>query len=780
MSTSQIAAQAAMMQQNQQHQHQHQYQHHHYHPHHHQYQQQQAQQQNPHLRKRSQTIPKPEETSSTSSSRGSRTPLAGTFNTTLGSRDGPAQQYANGLLGPAAATTAAAAAYPRGPSPQPPHNSLDQRKQEKGRRKLFSKPKAITLSKETDLDPKGKALPSPNKISQAISNPFFRSAHVPANAADSASSSTLTLVPTTSSTLTSNTTLTKPITGPSDDKPSKHHFLSRPRRAKDSNAVDHHALNLSSIHSNSRPVDPSAPQSMYDFTPTSPGITSNSFAKSMSGFDLRHGGRALREKRREDKASAAAAAALSRHDTMDELRPPPSVSDWPGAGGYGAERGGPHHMTRGSGGSHGSGPGTPIPELTGFGIPNLTADDSWPLLETKVHHLFEGERLQLPIEDLNRLVSAHISRAISMQDSTALLDDLTELLSTGFRSLSARIHESMVLIAIKEMWDFVFGILVPTLQAIFLPLDLEFKGCGYLMNKAQAEAFWTSASLPDALLSKSIRASENPFQPGLDELLDIRIIVLIYFRDEILLSRYEILRSHFERLSFDSFNAFTAYEPATHSPNTASPRGAFASSDLQPPPARGATFDPGSSTFDSQGSTLLDDASQGNRSRTISNVSSVGFYSNPESEEILTANQHVRHTRNYSAGNAAAAAAAAAGLISPGATLRFVNAARARTHSDASVTNEADGRVVAEMVSRVLQCLSVIAGVQTGDEAQKRIEELREMVRSNWLGRGRTGRNRKGFVGPRRKGPVVGVGAVPGRRRSAVMLASHREVSVGA
>lgn len=47
----------------------------------------------------------------------------------------------------------------------------------------------------------------------------------------------------------------------------------------------------------------------------------------------------------------------------------------------------------------------------------------------------------------------------------------------------------------------------------------------------------------------------------------------------------------------------------------------------------------------------------------------------------------------------------------------------------------------------MLQCVSVLASVQTCDEAQEKIEVLSKALKHNWLGRGRTGRDRRGFVG---------------------------------
>lgn len=68
--------------------------------------------------------------------------------------------------------------------------------------------------------------------------------------------------------------------------------------------------------------------------------------------------------------------------------------------------------------------------------------------------------------------------------------------------------------------------------------------------------------------------------------------------------------------------------------------------------------------------------------------------------------------------------------------------------------NAEDSKYVTETVGRMLQCMSVLASVgggETGgdDESQKKMDELCRALKLNWLGRGRTGRNRRGFVGAR-------------------------------
>ncbi len=58
----------------------------------------------------------------------------------------------------------------------------------------------------------------------------------------------------------------------------------------------------------------------------------------------------------------------------------------------------------------------------------------------------------------------------------------------------------------------------------------------------------------------------------------------------------------------------------------------------------------------------------------------------------------------------------------------------------------------------MLQCVSVLASLQSRDDAQVKMEGLAKELKLNWLGRGRTGRNRRGFVGTRVR-PAAAVAA---------------------
>lgn len=171
------------------------------------------------------------------------------------------------------------------------------------------------------------------------------------------------------------------------EKEKKHHFLSR-QKNKLTGKDDHH-LPLSSAASNSKAIDPSAPSSLYNFNlPPSPGPTSTSFAKTMSGLDLRHGGRALREKKKEEK-----------NERESEMN-----NEWPGPSSLGSAGASLYQTTTGGSSYTPSIYGADQTDLARYGLNNMTPDDAWPFLRAKLLIIFEGEDLRLPVEEFNRLV----------------------------------------------------------------------------------------------------------------------------------------------------------------------------------------------------------------------------------------------------------------------------------------------------------------------------------------------------------------------------------------
>jgi hypothetical protein len=281
---------------------------------------------------------------------------------------------------------------------------------------------------------------------------------------------------------------------------------------------------------------------------------------------------------------------------------------------------------------------------------------------------------------------------------------LNELFQTGFLSLNHTLRavpDERLVPHLVNMWLFVFGKVLPYMQAVFLPLDHEFKGHGNTLTTPQAAAeFW--GVLPNSDHGGVLSSSPPPTdgQNGVttagDE-LEVRRTLLISFRDTVILPRYNVLKATFSRLSLESIDASLATLAANGS-NTANSSAGTAQS-----------LDPNFSSYSSQSSTLLGALSSAGRSRATSNVS------NPAQEVAFES------------------------FSSP-------PAARPSDSSSAQVT---------ETVGRMLQCVSVLASVQSGDEAQGKIEELAKELKLNWLGRGRTGRNRRGFVGTRVARPMT-------------------------
>lgn len=623
-----------------------------------------------HARKRSQTVPSPQSPPEPATGRRKPPPIQTVRDPSrmLSGPGTPTQQYYNGLVGgnTAAATTAANAAFPRTPQLSPglttfqaPTEKEHKLKTERSKMKLFSKPKQLGISSNKEADHKDRPLPSPNKMGPSgssglskIINPSMTSL------ADSMITGGAPSIYSTNNASTSTLVPANYEKEREKEKAHKHHFLSR-QKNKLRDKMDEHALPLSSASSNSKPLDPSAPQSLYSFAPASPGPTATSFAKTVSGLDLRHGGRALREKKKEEKAIPPFDVKRPEADPLTSLS-----TSAPGNSSYGGS-----HMVDIPGQS----------ALQGFGLTNMSPEDAWDFLRAKILIIFEGEELRMPVEDLNRLVSIHIQRCISKRLPTIIIDDLRDMLQTGFLSLDQTLRgvpDQGLVTQLVNIWLHVFGKVLPYMQAVFLPLDLEFKGHGTILSPQEAAEFW--GANPDS--------TENAF----GNKFDVRRIVLISYRDNVILPCHDPLKATFSRLSLDSINAVVS--PSNEG---------FESSSR---PGTAASLDPALASFNSQGSTLLGEAA-GARSRATSNLSA------PELPPFASPS------------------------------------ARRQVPPDSSQ--------VTETVGRMLQCVSVLASVQSGDDSQAKMEDLAKALKLNWLGRGRTGRNRRGFVGTRIRPPVV-------------------------
>ncbi|MCJ1312919.1 hypothetical protein MMC25_006595 [Agyrium rufum] len=675
-----------------------------------------------HARKRSQTVPTPQ-AQADDALRGSSMkppPLRVIPPSARKPSGSGAHQLQHGLAGGGhqAAATAAAAAYPRTAQLSPGLTTFDNTasekepklKSERSKIKLFSKPKSIALPGYKDNEqrpypsPKKTASPGPTGI---LSTGINASTTSLADPTTSSASSFYSVVNSSTSTLVPND---RQQPRNEDKEGKKQHFLTRQKNKLKDKIDPDHPITLSSASSNSRPLDPSAPQSIYSFAPSSPGPTSTSFAKTVSGLDLRHGGRALREKKKEEKSAAAAAATAPpfesrRSDVGDRGDWTPSLHhSSPAAHSFL----GPSSV--GAGGT-GAGLGLRLGDgslanlnLQGFGLNNMGPDDAWPYLKAKLLMVFEGEELRTPIEDLNRLVLAHIQRCVHQRAPSVLTEDLRELLQTGFRSLDQTLRgipDERLVPYLVEMWSSVFGTILPYMQAVFLPLDLEFKGEGSVLSEREAAEFWGIET-------------ERMDDPLINE-LDVRRIVLVSYRDAVILSRYNALKMLFSRLSLESINAVVDFG-GTNGGILGSP--GFAR------PGTAGSLDPGLSSYNSQTSTLFDVNSNASRSRAVSNTSA------PELPSFAPQTRRFPSHQNQS-------------------QFQLQRQQSGQPATTPGVTSADTGSQVTETVARMLQCVSVLASVRSADEAQDQMEDLTKELKLNWLGRGRTGRNRRGFVGTR-------------------------------
>lgn len=288
-----------------------------------------------------------------------------------------------------------------------------------------------------------------------------------------------------------------------------------------------------------------------------------------------------------------------------------------------------------------------------------------------------------------------MNRCFQKRAPHVIVEDLRDLLATGFSSLDQTLRgypNEQLIGQLVDMWLFTFTIILPYMQAVFLPLDLEFSGHGPIMSPPQAREFW------GALPSSTTLADGG--EVSATQVLEVRKIVLLSYRDTVILPRFDTLKTIFSRLSLDSISLILPLDVRPQSPDNR--------------PSTAMSLDPGHASYSSQNTTLLGETSSESRSRAISNVSEPSGYS-------VAASRHSKHVEDSS-------------------------------------------KQLTETVGRMLQCMSVLTSVGVGAgggwagglggnmgarDEQMMMEELTRGLKLNWLGRGRTGRNRRGLVGAR-------------------------------
>lgn len=590
---------------------------------------------------------------------------------------------------------------------------MPEKKPEKSSKvKLFSRPGKIGTKGEA----KDKPMPSPSKIGSALS--ALQRGNFSTTSLDVSGQSFYNMANASSATI-------RPAETPveKETKEKKHYFLSR-QRNKPKDKEDYH-LQLSSAASNSRPTDPYAPSSMYNFNPSSPGPTTSTF-KNLSGLDLRHGGRALRHGRKEEKADVNESTG--------------NLNDWPGPGSLGSISGYPVHLE-------------PI-DSAKYGLNSMSLDDAWPYLRAKLLTIFEGEDLKLPVEDFNRVVTMHLQYCVQRRSPASVLDDLRDLLRTGFLSLDNKMRrspEDRLIPALVDVWMHVYTSVTPCLQSVFLPLDQEFAGNGTLLTAEQAKDFW------GGVIASSPAGDGTVNLAPASSMLDVRSLVLTSFRDVIILPRYDKLKTIFSRLSLDILPGTGLCSPLSGDNYLSTSPSAESAQSLpfatQQRPGTAMSLDPSTASYNSTSTTLLGDLG-GGRSRGLSNVSfasSSGAHSNGGSDSLNMSSsssqqQQQQQPPRLPPPNKPAAAAAAAMSSSSGLSTFGAGGPASPSTSLLGLSlreqNVEDSKQVAEMVGRMLQCMSVLAGTTGpggggggGDEGTRMVVDLSRLLKLNWQDR---------------------------------------------
>jgi hypothetical protein len=188
---------------------------------------------------------------------------------------------------------------------------------------------------------------------------------------------------------------------------------------------------------------------------------------------------------------------------------------------------------------HPSSPGVPALEVRNLGSKedrDQVAEDSWALLCSKVMPLFSGEGLRVPVEDLNNLVVMHLDLLIKQGvGPKEVLNEFRNFLRIGILNMDqglSRVSDDKLIGKLVETWMFFFSQVLPYLEAVFLPLQLELEGTGQILSLADAKEYWSS------LLEKQ----EN---------LTIRRYILIAFRDHLVIPLSPRLQELTTRMNLD-------------------------------------------------------------------------------------------------------------------------------------------------------------------------------------------------------------------------------------
>ncbi|KAK9446863.1 HbrB-like-domain-containing protein [Limtongia smithiae] len=158
-------------------------------------------------------------------------------------------------------------------------------------------------------------------------------------------------------------------------------------------------------------------------------------------------------------------------------------------------------------------------------------EDVWPFLCARVTPLFTGDGLLVPVEDLNKLVMLHTKRRVAERDPNTLISEVRDMLKLGvsvFDSTASLLAPSTgdeeLLGHVVELWQFYRRMVLPYVEAVFVPLQLELDGVG-LMKPEDAARFWDKVKVQPARMN------------------NVRRMALAAFRDYIMLALHPRLKA---------------------------------------------------------------------------------------------------------------------------------------------------------------------------------------------------------------------------------------------
>ncbi|KAJ9479021.1 Target of rapamycin complex 2 subunit BIT61 [Pseudozyma hubeiensis] len=260
-------------------------------------------------------------------------------------------------------------------------------------------------------------------------------------------------------------------------------------------------------------------------------------------------------------------------------------SNFPASPGVSGSLGTPHHTGSQLGstfsqGTPGSLAGTVSPNPTSANFPPGpgTLSDTWQMVCIRVLPLFNGEALRTSIEELNELVSLHVRRTLDRGQSRAIESltlDLVSLASTGTLTLNSKLQgleDTRLLLRLVEIWTFFLGQVLPYCEAAFLPFQTDptirsLVTASGSHNTAAANTLGTNNNGPFSngtsftqSSAAAILSSAGNAGPDLQR-IDVRKVVLVVFRDQVLMPIYKRLFYLFAHLT-ELDPAFSAAENA--------------------------------------------------------------------------------------------------------------------------------------------------------------------------------------------------------------------------